>query len=97
LRARQTAEIVFPHHPSIIYDKRLRECNYGDLNGKATSIVEPLQEKNINTPFSNGESYEDVHNRIQSLLREVQEKFNGTSIAFVSSKAPQIVLDVILR
>jgi probable phosphoglycerate mutase len=28
LRARQTVEIVFPNHPHVLYDARLRECNY---------------------------------------------------------------------
>lgn len=31
-RARQTAEIAFSNHPNIVYDSRLRECNYGAMN-----------------------------------------------------------------
>lgn len=96
LRARQTVEIVFPDHPHIIYDARLRECNYGDMNGQPASIVEPLQES-VATPFPNGESYEDVRVRIEDLLNDVREKYSGKSIAFVSSKAPQLCLDVMLK
>lgn len=96
LRARQTVEIVFPDHPHIIYDARLRECNYGDMNGQPASIVEPLQES-VSTSFPNGESYEDVKLRIEDLLRYIHAEHNGKSIAFISSKAPQIVLDVLLK
>lgn len=96
LRARQTVEIVFPDHPHIVYDARLRECNYGDMNGQPSSIVEPLQES-VTTPFPNGESYEDVLSRVTSLIEEVKLQYPGKSVAFVSSKAPQLCLDVMLK
>jgi hypothetical protein len=57
------SQIVFPDHPHVVYDARLRECNYGDMNGQPAGIVEPLQELNMAAPFPNGESYEDVLNR----------------------------------
>lgn len=96
-RAKQTTEIVFPNHPHIIYDSRLRECNYGDFNWFPSDIVEPLQEKNIKTPFPNGESYEDVKIRIENLLNDIQAKYSGKSVACIGSKAPQIALDVLIR
>lgn len=96
-RARQTAEIIFPNHPYIIYDSRLRECNYGDMNWYPSDIVEPLQQNNIAKPFPNGESYEDVKTKIKELLNDIQERYRGKSIAFISSKGPQIALDVLLK
>ncbi|MCA9329344.1 histidine phosphatase family protein [Candidatus Saccharibacteria bacterium] len=78
-------------------DKRLRECNYGDLNGKASSVVEPMQEKSIQTPMPNGESYEDVKSRINDFLSSIKEKYDGKHIAIVAHKAPQLALDVLLK
>lgn len=78
-------------------DKRLRECDYGDLNGKDTGIVEPLQEKSITTPMPNGESYEDVKARISDFLNSIKSKYDGKHIAIVAHKAPQLALDVILK
>lgn len=52
----------------IIQDKRIRECDYGEYNAKASNIVEPLQEQNIITPFPGGESYEDVKIRVTDFL-----------------------------
>ena len=63
-RAIESAKITWGERYKIIQDKRLRECNYGDMNGKLSSDVEPLQEKSIYTPMPNGESYEMVKERI---------------------------------
>ena len=34
------------------YDSRIRECNYGDLNGKSSVLVK--YEEHIDNPFPNG-------------------------------------------
>ena len=78
-------------------DKRLRECNYGDLNGGDSDIVEPLQEKSITTPMPNGESYEDVKARMSDFLDYVKKEYDGKHIAIVAHKAPQLALDVLLH
>lgn len=96
-RAVESAEIVFGGSNHIIQDKRLRECNYGDHNGKPESIVEPLQEENIIERFPKGESYEDVKKRIKELLDFLKANYDGKHVAFVSHKAPQMALDVLLK
>lgn len=78
-------------------DKRLRECNYGDLNGKDSNIVEPLQEKSIENPMTNGESYEDVKARVKDSLDFLKEEYDGKHIAIVAHKAPQHALNVLLK
>jgi alpha-ribazole phosphatase/probable phosphoglycerate mutase len=75
----------------------LRECNYGDFNAQSSDIVEPLQEKNITERFPNGESYDDVKNRITDFLKFLKENYSGKSVAIVAHKAPQLALDVILK
>ena len=81
----------------IIPDKRLRECNYGDFNGKPSEEVEPLQEKSITVPMPNGESYEDVKNRINDFLEFLKKNYDGKHVAIVAHKAPQLALDFLLR
>ncbi len=78
-------------------DKRLRECNYGDMNGQDSAIVEPLQEKSITTPMPNGESYEDVKARVGDFLKDIEKEYDGKHIAIVAHKAPQLALDVLLK
>jgi broad specificity phosphatase PhoE len=96
-RAISSAELTFKDKVNILQDKRLRECNYGDYNGKCSEIVEIMQEKNINTRFPNGESYEDVKLRISDFLDFLKKNYEDKSIAIVAHKAPQLALDVLLK
>jgi len=96
-RAIDSAEITWGGMYPIMQDARLRECNYGDFNGKSSDIVEPLQEQSITTPFPNGESYEMVKVRIESFLAHLKKNFDGKHIAIVAHKAPQLALEVILN
>ncbi len=96
-RAIDSAEITWGGMYPIMQDARLRECNYGDQNGKPSEIVEQLQEKSITTPFLNGESYEMVKVRMESFLQHLKTKFDGKHIALVSHQAPQLALEVILN
>ncbi len=96
-RAVDSAELTFGKNIKIIKDSRLRECNYGDYNGKPSSIVEPLQEAHIYDKFPNGESYEDVKNRVKDFLDFLKKDYEGKRIAIVSHKAPQLALEVLLK
>jgi len=82
----------------IITDPRLRECNYGKLNGASSHIVEPMQESEcIYNKFPEGESYEDVKVRITDFLDFLKKNYDGKNVAVVSHKAPQLALDVLLK
>lgn len=96
-RARDTASLAFEGRAPIIADARLRECNYGQYNGGSSEIVEPMQEKNITDKFPEGESYEDVKNRMADFLKFLRKNHDGKSVAVVSHKAPQLALDVLLK
>lgn len=97
-RARMSAELAWGGMYEIIPDARLRECNYGELNGGASEIVEPLQEKEMHfNAFPGGESYEDVKNRVADFLDFLKENYDGKHVALVGHKAPQLALDVILK
>ena len=70
-RAVQTAEIAFAGSKmSIVHDPRLRECNYGDLNGRPRAEREGLTQY-VQKPFPNGESYLDVVERTRSFLADL--------------------------
>ena len=55
-RAVDSAHLAWNDAYPIIQDERLRECNYGDYNGKSSEVVEPLQEQSVTSPMPNGES-----------------------------------------
>lgn len=96
-RAIDSANIAWGGKYAIIHDTRLRECDYGDYNGKPSRIVEPLQEKSISNPMPNGESYEMVKSRIADFLDFIKTEYDGRHIAIVGHKAPQLALDVLLN
>lgn len=96
-RAVHSAELTFENKVKIIHDKRLRECNYGEYNAQPSKIVEPMQEQNITKRFPGGESYEDVKERISDFLNLLKKNYDGKSVAIVAHKAPQLVLDVLLK
>lgn len=96
-RAIDSAHITWGEKYPIVFDERLRECNYGEFNGKPSSIVEPIQERMISEKFPRGESYEDVKARIKDFLEFLKQNYNGKSVAIVAHKAPQLALDVLLK
>jgi alpha-ribazole phosphatase/probable phosphoglycerate mutase len=97
-RAVDSAKLTFEGKvPIIQQDRRLRECNYGDLNGGDSEKVESMIIEHINKPFPNGESYKDVEKRIRNFLDELLEKWPGKKVAIVAHKAPQLALDVIIK
>ena len=46
-RAIDSAKYTFKDSKVILHDKRIRECNYGDLNGKDTTLALEVITKNI--------------------------------------------------
>jgi broad specificity phosphatase PhoE len=97
-RAVSSSELTWKGIYPIMPDMRLRECNYGKLNGAPSSIVEPMQEEEcIYNKFPEGESYEDVKLRVADFLQFLKENYDGKSVAIVSHKAPQLALEVLLN
>ncbi len=97
-RAHNSAKLAWKGLYEIIPDSRLRECNYGNLNAAPSEIVEPMQEDEcIYKPFPDGESYEDVKNRIADFLEFLKKNYDGKHVALVGHKAPQLSLDVLLK
>lgn len=96
-RAVHSAELTFKDLFPIVQDGHLRECNYGDFNGKSSEVVEPMQERCVTKRFPNGESYEDVKARIADFLEFLKKNYDGKSVTIVAHKAPQLALDVLLN
>lgn len=94
-RAIDSANLTFENSKKIIQDARIRECNYGDLNGQDSSLV--LDEEHIEIPFPNGESMKDVERRLRDFCRYLLDNYDNKTIALVAHKAPQLALDVITK
>ena len=70
-RAIYSADYTFKGVKEILHDSRIRECNYGDLNGQDSSLV--VYEDHINVAFPNGESLKEPLNYKNS-SRDVHQR-----------------------
>ena len=71
-RAVETAEIAFAGSGlPVRQDPRLRECNYGELNGRTVAEIDAQRLRRVETPFPGGESYHDVVERTRSFLADL--------------------------
>ena len=85
LRARQTAEAIAGGHIPILFDKRLRERDFGDFEGTCCSRPDGKQyRRNMDLKYPNGESYLDVAARTYPFLDEVRARFAGKTLCLVS-------------
>ena len=93
-RAVDSAKIDFQFREiEIIQDMRLRECNYGDYDGKDSKLADYTT--HIVERFPNGECLLDVENRMCDFINFLKENYNNKKIAIVSHKAPQLAFEVI--
>ena len=93
-RAIDSSKIDFAgRNIEIIADSRLRECNYGDLNGKDNKLVN--YSEHIFENFPNGESMQDIENRVKSFLEHLKSNYDGKKVAIVAHKAPQLAIEVL--
>ena len=82
VRAIESADIAFPNVRKV-QDKRLRECNYGDLDGEDKNLI--IYEDHIDVPFPNGESLKDVELRIKSFIDDILKDYKGKTIGIVTT------------
>lgn len=92
-RSYKTAQLAFGDTYQIIQDARLRECNYGSLNGAPKSNIEAQRLDRITTPFPDGESYQDTDQRMHNFLLELAQRFDGKRVMIIGHRATQYGLE----
>jgi alpha-ribazole phosphatase/probable phosphoglycerate mutase len=94
-RALETVAIAFfGVDVPIFHDWRLRECDYGALNGAPVDELE--LDKHLEVPFPGGESYGDVLARVESFLADLRRGWDGRRVLVVSHRAPLWALQQLL-
>lgn len=97
-RAVETAEIAFGGTGiPIRQDLRLRECNYGTLNGAPVERLQPERRRHIDEPFPGGESYRQAVRRVQDFLDELAGMFADARILVIGHSATRWALDHLLH
>lgn len=93
-RAIDSAQLGFGTTHELRTDKRLREANYGSLDGTDKSFKADMT-KFIDIPYPNGESYKDTEKRMRSFLDDIKSEFPDGHIAIIGHEATQLALEVI--
>ena len=94
IRAIESANLAWPETKKIV-DKRLRECNYGDFDGKDKQLVK--YNNHIEEAFPNGESLKDVEKRIREFLEYLKLNYSKYNIGIVAHRATQLAIEVITK
>lgn len=97
-RAIETAEIAFAGSGiPIIQDARLRECNYGELNGCPVAELAKVRRRHIATPFPGGQSYQQIVAETRAFLADLATAWDGRTVLIVAHSANRWALDHLLN
>jgi len=93
-RAVETAELAFAQtQVPILLDWRLRECDFGELNGGPATRVHDQRRHRLITPYPDGESWEEAVRRVAGFLQDIPSRWDGTRILVIGHVATRWSLD----
>jgi 2,3-bisphosphoglycerate-dependent phosphoglycerate mutase len=93
-RAVETARIAFEGTAiPVSLDWRLRECNYGTLNGMSREQLDMERPRRLDQPFPEGESWREAVARVVSFLHEVAADSEGKRVLLIGHVATRWALD----
>jgi 2,3-bisphosphoglycerate-dependent phosphoglycerate mutase len=87
-RAIETVEVAFAGTAiPVLKDWRLRECDYGQLNGAAAPEVHRDRRKYLDLPYPGGESWRQATDRVGRFLSDLPLRWEGQRILVVGHVA----------
>ena len=93
-RAVETARIAFADSGvPVRLDWRLRECNYGLMNGMPRSQLDAELRLRLDEPFPLGESWREAVERVTLFLAELIEEREGQRVLLIGHVATRWALD----
>ncbi|RKN66010.1 histidine phosphatase family protein [Streptomyces klenkii] len=96
-RAVETAQIAFAGTSIPIHqDPRLRECNYGELNGCPVTVLAAERARHIDVPFPGGQSYREVIEATNDFLHDLGTEWQGRRVLVIAHSANKWALDYLL-
>jgi broad specificity phosphatase PhoE len=94
-RAVQTAEIAIGAglEAPLLLDWRLRECDYGRLNGAPVAEVHADRIARLTEPYPGGESWQQAVERAAGFLRDLPSRWAGQRVLVIGHGATRWALD----
>jgi broad specificity phosphatase PhoE len=98
-RAVETVQIAFAGRDvPVLQDWRLRECDYGDLNGTSAAALHRDRGAHLDVPYPRGESWRQATDRVEWFLRDLAARSSaGDRVLVVGHVATRWGLDRHLR
>jgi alpha-ribazole phosphatase/probable phosphoglycerate mutase len=93
-RAAQTASVAFGSSAiPVLYDWRLRECDYGQRNGMPVAELHAGRGEHLDRPYPDGESWRQAVARVGRFLDDLPLRWNGQRILLIGHVATRWGLD----
>jgi len=93
-RAAQTAEIAFGATDiPILYDWRLRECDFGTRNGSSAAEVSKDRLDYFDRPYPGGESHDQAIARVARFLADLPTRWAGRRVMLIGHLATYRALE----
>ena len=87
-RAVETARIAFAQtNVPILADWRLRECDYGAMNGQPAADVHGDRRRYLDTPYPGGESWRQAIQRVERFLGDLSLRWAGARVLVIGHVA----------
>jgi 2,3-bisphosphoglycerate-dependent phosphoglycerate mutase len=97
-RSVETAQIAFEGSAiPVRLDWRLRECNYGAMNGMPRSQLDPERRVRLDVPFPDGESWRTAIERVALFLGELVDERQGQRVLLIGHVATRWALDHVVH
>ncbi|WP_328473680.1 histidine phosphatase family protein [Actinoplanes sp. NBC_00393] len=93
-RAAQTAEIAFGQTGiPILYDWRLRECDFGTRNGSPAAEISSDRLDYCDRPYPGGESHTEAISRVTRFLADLPTRWAGQRVMVIGHRATYRALE----
>jgi alpha-ribazole phosphatase/probable phosphoglycerate mutase len=97
-RAAQTASIAFGQSAiPVLYDWRLRECDYGSRNGMLVSQLHAGRLEHLDEPYPGGESWRQAVTRVGRFLADLPLRWDGSRVLVIGHVATWWGLDHVIK
>ena len=93
-RAAETATAAFGESAiPVLYDWRLRECDYGRCNGMPADELHAGRLEHLDSPYPGGESWRQAVARVGRFLGDLPLRWNGQRVLVIGHVATRWGLD----
>jgi 2,3-bisphosphoglycerate-dependent phosphoglycerate mutase len=93
-RAAETATAAFGESAiPVLYDWRLRECDYGQCNGMPAAELHAGRLEHLDSPYPGGESWRQAVARVGRFLGDLPLRWNGQRVLVIGHVATRWGLD----